>query len=259
MNNLFLLVKIRLKNWSMYRFDVLSSIIGMIIPIVGISLYWSYALRKGNLFEESAVFTPKTIIIYYIIVFFMELLYSYEIAFSVEEDISTGKMNGYLVMPCRYIIIKLSEYLSTNILYFILLLGLFCIMNIFSVVSLSLKIILAYIVILILGMTFHFLFLMSMGIVTIWLKNINNMIYFFETFFGLLAGSVMPLAILPEKIKWLIWNPFSLSVYVPSEMLVTGEIAYTKIIALILWCVGMLFVYEICWKKALSIYQAYGG
>lgn len=256
---LLALVRIRLKNWAVYRFDVLSSIMGMMIPIVGLSLYWSYTLKHESINVDSAYFSTKTIIVYYIIVFVMELLYSYEIAFSVEEDISSGRMNGYLVLPCNYMLIKLSEYVATNILYFTVLAVILITMIAFSVIKISLQILMVYLLLLILAMIFHFLFLVTLGIITVWLKNINNMIYFFETFFGLLAGAVVPLSLFPKSLKWLSWNPFSLSIYVPTEMLLTGGIPLLEPFALGIWCVVVYLIYKFCWSKALRSYQAYGG
>lgn len=258
-NKLITLVKIRLKNWSVYRFDVVSSIFGIVIPIVGLSLYWIYTLNNGSGGIESIFFSSETIIVYYIIVFVMELLYSYEIAFSVEEDIATGRMNGYLILPCKYMIIKLSEYLATNILYIVILIVILAIMNLLSVVKITPQVLCVFIIMLFLAMVFHFLFLMTVGIVTIWLKNINNMIYFLESLSSLIAGTVVPLSLFPNGFKWILWNPFSLSIYVPSEMLLTGEISLTKILVLGAWCVLAYIVYEICWSKAIHSYQAYGG
>ena len=86
--HLFALTGIRIKNWSVYRFDFFASIMGMIFPIIGLSLYWLDTL-KYNTEVEGFVFTSKTIIVYYIIVFAIDMLFSYELAFSVEEDIAT--------------------------------------------------------------------------------------------------------------------------------------------------------------------------
>ena len=111
--HLFALTGIRIKNWSVYRFDFFASIMGMIFPIIGLSLYWLDTL-KYNTEVEGFVFTSKTIIVYYIIVFAIDMLFSYELAFSVEEDIATWKMNAYLILPCNYITVKLSEFFAGN-------------------------------------------------------------------------------------------------------------------------------------------------
>jgi ABC-type uncharacterized transport system permease subunit len=82
--NLFALIVIRIKNWGAYRFDFFASILGMVLPILGLSLYWLDTLKYSVV--DSFLFTPKTIILYYIIVYAIEMFFSYELAFSVGKD-----------------------------------------------------------------------------------------------------------------------------------------------------------------------------
>ena len=135
--HLFALTGIRIKNWSIYRFDFFASIMGMILPIIALSLYWLNALEYRTE-VDSFVFTSKTIIVYYIIAFAIDMLFSFELAFSVEEDIATGKMNAYLTLPCSYITVKLSEFFAGNLLPISLLFVMVLFISLTPLVSISL-------------------------------------------------------------------------------------------------------------------------
>jgi ABC-type uncharacterized transport system permease subunit len=65
--------------------------------------------------------------------------------------------------------------------------------------------------------------------------------------------------LLPERFAWLVWNPFSLSIYVPSETLLTGTINIAAPFVLALWCFVIYALYRITWTNAMRNYQAYGG
>jgi ABC-2 type transport system permease protein len=255
--NLFALIVIRIKNWGAYRFDFFASILGMVLPILGLSLYWLDTLKYSVV--DSFLFTPKTIILYYIIVYAIEMFFSYELAFSVEEDIETGRMNSFLLLPCNYLTIKLAEFLSTNLLPCCILIALTIVISLSSMISASLIAVLVFLSLLILGMLFHFIYVMILGLLTVWFKNVNGMLYFLQTIAGLLAGAIIPLSLLPERFAWLVWNPFSLSIYVPSETLLTGTINIAAPFALALWCFVIYALYRITWANAMRNYQAYGG
>lgn len=101
--------------------------------------------------------------------------------------------------------------------------------------------------------------MMFLGLLTVWFKNVNGMLYFLQTIAGLLAGAIIPLSLLPERFAWLVWNPFSLSIYVPSETLLTGTINIAAPFVLALWCFVIYALYRITWTNAMRNYQAYGG
>ena len=254
----FALTGIRIKNWSVYRFDFFASIMGMIFPIIGLSLYWLDTL-KYNTEVEGFVFTSKTIIVYYIIVFAIDMLFSYELAFSVEEDIATGKMNAYLILPCNYITVKLSEFFAGNLLSFSLLFVLILFISLTPFISISLCSIALFFLFGALGLLFHFTYILTLGLLTVWLKNVNGMLYFLQTITGLLAGTVIPLNMLPEKMQWLVWNPFSLSVFFPSQIIFTGSASLSAFLILGLWCFVAYIVYRAVLSRALKKYQAFGG
>lgn len=257
--NVAALFLIRIKNWSIYRFDMVLAVMGMVIPIIGLTLYWTDILQQSSLISGSMIFTKKTIILYYIIAFVVELLFSYEIAFSVEEDISTGKMNGYFMLPCGYLTVKLSEYLSKNFFSCCLLLTLAAVMKLAGIVPVSLVSVFLFLLLLSLGAVFHFLYAVSLGLLTVWLKNVDGMLYFLQTFTGLLAGTVIPLSLLPQQFQWLAWNPFALSVFVPSETLLTGQVSIVTPIVSAAWCIVAFIIFRLIFSKASKAYQAYGG
>lgn len=110
-----------------------------------------------------------------------------------------------------------------------------------------------------LGLLFHFTYILTLGLLTVWLKNVNGMLYFLQTITGLLAGTVIPLNMLPEKMQWLVWNPFSLSVFFPSQIIFTGSASLSAFLILGLWCFVAYIVYRAVLSRALKKYQAFGG
>jgi ABC-2 type transport system permease protein len=255
--NLLALLSVRIKNWSTYRFDFFASILGMALPVGGLSLYWLATLN--NIAIDDFIFTPKTIIIYYVIAYAIDLIFSYELAFSVEEDISTGRMNSFLLLPCNYLTVKLAEFLGNNLIPLCILVALIIVIIVTSVISISVITISVFLLFLIMGILFHFIYVMILGLLTVWMKNINGMLYFFQTITGLLSGTIIPLNLLPDHLKWLKWNPFSLSVFIPSETLLTGKNDIWALFALALWCIALYTVYRIIWTCTMRSYQAYGG
>lgn len=243
------LVHIRLRNQLLYKFDIVSSLLGTGLQLVSILWYWRYLLTTN---QANTIYTGTTIYWYYGIVFFVELLLNYEIAFSVEEDITTGKLSHFLLLPCSYITIKLAEYISSNLFFILLFFLSFILCQLLGILTFSFS----FILLVFEGILFYFLFSMTIGFLTIWLKRVDNLLYFIETLSSLIAGTIIPISQFPS---WIQYNPFALSIGAVADSLIGTSNNPYSFLYLAGWCFIQFLILLFVKQKALKSYEAFGG
>jgi len=251
------LLGIRIRNIGVYKFDLFSTLVGSLIPFVGYVLYWLSIILYAT---DKLIYSNNDIILYYMFAFLLGFIYSDEIAFSIGEDISHGKMNAFLLLPCNYLIIKLSEYISGSIFVIVVLVILMLYISIASsIIATSISAVMYSTLLIVISVLFYFIYLTALGLITVWMKNIQGMLYFQRILTSLLSGMVIPLSLLPSKLQWLLWNPFAFTMYVPSYIMIFNEVRAEYFIAALSWLAMMIFIYKLIWKFAIKDYQAYGG
>lgn len=249
-----IMVNMQMKMLFAYKFDVISSFLSIIIPIVGLTLFWSNTPIE---YIKGTSYNSENIILYYLLVMLIEFIMTSDIAFSIEEDVAFGRLNKYIMLPFSYCWVKLIEYFIHNIFSIIILIIISILLFIsqqFSIISF-----LYFFGLIFIGMILNFYIMMSIGLLTVWIQKINGLIYFLDTFISLLSGAVIPISCYPSWLKWITWNPFALSVSLPVESIMFDNIQITYIIVLLLWVVFFYFLSRLIWKKAVKDYAAYGG
>lgn len=249
MKNLFFLIGIRLKNQLIYRYDILVSLFSNLLQLCGILLYWHFLFHEQ---QVSVPYSQTDMYWYYTIIFFIQNTVNLDLAFSTEEDIALGKLSQYILTPCSFRTIKLAEYLSQNLpflcgfLFFSLLLS----------VTGTFTISLSFFLLIIESLFFYFILSLTIGLFTVWMKRIDNLLYFLMTLVTLLSGSLVPLSRFPVMLQY---NPFALSLGSIANLLLGHGNGWKECGVLFLWCVIQYLLYLLVQKKAFKNYEAYGG
>lgn len=100
-----------------------------------------------------------------------------------------------------------------------------------------------------------------LGILTLKYQEINTFLMIKKNLILLATGTIVPLALFPEKIVKLMSRlPFYYVTYLPSMLLTgrCGEEAVPGILTLIFWCVFLQFVIAVTWKSYRKKYDGVG-
>lgn len=252
----------KLKQAIYYPFDIYSMLALSVIPIIGLMLFWSN-LTPSQL--EYLGYGYGQLTTYYLLAYALNIILSSEISFSIADDIHTGRLNDYLVMPCSYFVIKSTEVIVNNLLATMLLIllaaaGAARILPGFIAPGYDWFSVLALFVYMLLGALFNFCFAVTIGTLSVWFKRIEGLFYFQTAIVQILSGCIVPLSLLPDGMQWLKLNPFALLIYLPVDSYLFGAGSFWLNIAVyIVWIVASYITMKLVWRRAMIKYQAYGG
>lgn len=113
----------------------------------------------------------------------------------------------------------------------------------------------------ILGMIFMVQLNYFLGLLTLKYQGISTFLMIKNNLISLITGSIIPLALFPEKVVTAMRAlPFYYVVYLPS-MLLTGrcaEEAARGLLVIAVWCVAMQAVIDVTWNSYIRKYDGVG-
>lgn len=253
---------VKLKSIKIYKLNFGVMIVSGILPVIGI-LFYLLSFDEYNFLNG---YSRPQLITYYILSYILNILFSPDIAWSISDDIQTGKLNYIIITPINYIFLKLSEEVNKHIITYPILiitislayLGFFpdWLSKPYSILSLLLCF-----VSITLGSIYLTLVGVIMGLLSVWFNKINGIFYMQSALIQILSGAVIPLNWFDNWFgKILQWNPFSFIVFYPLSIYMGdyGDVLL-RLIIFIFWILLLFLITKIVWRMAMKKYQAYGG
>lgn len=252
-----------LKAQLVWRSDVIFNMLFTISKILFAYLLWRIIFQQKDMV---AGFTFHGMLSYYIISSFLsQLEMSDGISGEIFWRIRNGTFTNYMVLPINtegyFIAMEAGVvlfYLAFDFLAAVIWIFLFRIRFVFT--QEPLMIFCAALMVL-LGLLFMVQLNYYLGILTLKYQEINTFLMIKKNLILLATGTIVPLALFPEKIVKLMSRlPFYYVTYLPSMLLTgrCGEEAVPGILTLIFWCVCLQFVIAATWKSYRKKYDGVG-
>jgi ABC-2 type transport system permease protein len=246
MNKYLQLFKITFSQYLTYRLHVISQIIVSIITPLFMVLALSVSHQTGSL-------SASNLIPYYILISLTVPLTLSNIDEELDDLVTTGDINNFLLRPYRLYFWLLAKNLSEKISIFITLSPLL-------VFSLFINHISYFnLLIIILGLLLSFLLSYSfsylLGLFCFWIDEfwaIHNVKF---VLIQLLGGIVLPYSFFPVPfINFIKYTPFPyLASWVPR--FIQGSVPFSSLIFIILWIIILFFLIQLIEHKAISKYS----
>ncbi len=255
--------RIYLKAQMAWRADVIFQMIFTIAKILFAYLLWGIIFREN---QVVAGFTFHGMLSYYIIsAFLSQLDLSGGISEEITRRIREGTFSKYIVLPVSiegyFIAMEAGVVLFYLGFDFIAALMWIFVFHIQFVFTDSLFIAGCAFVIVLLGLFFMVQLNYFLGILTLKYEEISTFLMIKNNLIALVTGSIVPLALFPEKaVACMKLLPFYYVTYLPA-MLLTGrcaEEAVTGIVVLVCWCIVMQGIIVVTWKKYRIKYDGVG-
>lgn len=257
------IARIYLKTQLAWRADVVFNMLFTVSRILFAYLLWGAIFADK---EMIAGFTFHGMLSYYIINSFLtQLEMSSGISGEISERIRNGTFTKYIVIPVSvegYFTAMevgiVAFYLFFDLVAAIVWIFLFGIEFVFVQEA---GIILCALVMVLLGMFFMVQLNYFLGLLTLKFEEIGTFLMIKNNLLALVTGSIIPLALLPERIVELMkLLPFYYVTYLPS-MLLTGRCrdeAIGGIVIMVCWCMVMQLVIKVTWNKYVRKYDGVG-
>lgn len=247
--------KILFKAQIVYRFDVAMTALATIGVMLFAWILWGAAF-SGR--EAIGGYTFQTMLSYYVISSFIS---SFEksngICFEVSERIRGGTFSKYMTIPANPQLHFLSQSLGASAYYAMFsLISVVFFTLVFGVkISISadpMAILFAFAMVLI-GLVFMVCFRFFIGILTFKFQDIGFFIFVQMGLISFLTGTIVPLALLPETILYIMcFLPFAYVIYTPTA-LITGQInAVDGLVGLLVlsgWMTTMLLINQAVYNR----------
>lgn len=252
-----------LKAQLAWRADVIFNMLFTVSKILFAYLLWGIIFQQKDLV---AGFTFHGMLSYYIISSFLsQLEMSDGISGEIFWRIRNGTFTNYMVLPVStegyFIAMEIGVvlfYLAFDFLAAVIWIFLFRIQFVFTQDPL---IIVCALLMVLLGLLFMVQLNYYLGILTLKYQNIDTFLMIKNNLISLVTGTIVPLALFPEKIVRLMsCLPFYYVTYLPS-MLLTGRCggeALPGILIMTFWCVFMQIVITATWNSYRKKYDGVG-
>lgn len=247
-----------------YRGDaIIWALSGVVSPVISLAIWLSISASNQNL-----IFSKQELIVYFLLVYLVQVLTSAWGAHFVIQDIRSGKFSKYLLKPFSI----LHDYGSNNIsektfklvitLISIIILWYLLLFNQPLNIEINFLKVILFIVSIIFAGTIAFITDIIIGLLAFWVYNAYFIRDFYFIFRMFLTGSIIPIYFLPF---WLfnlsIFLPFRYMVSFPVEVLmskVTGFELLIGFVIQIVWLLVIYLLYRFVYEYGIKSNQSYG-
>lgn len=240
----------------------------LFFPVKFIILFFVWKCIYGYLTVDLA-YSMEELLGYYFILAIMEtvMIPSCTVTYEEWDDISRGKISLELTKPISYVarvyMRKLGEFIIQ------LLIGLFfvglmvVILNLFFGIHIPIKNGGWFLITVFMGFTIMVCLFQIVGHVTFWLENVLSLRDNLWNVIRILSGELFPIAMYPLVLRRIcVALPFRYIYDLPISVLL-GKTESRELIAAvmieIIWCVILIPVNAMIWRKGLKKYSAQGG
>lgn len=255
--------KIYMKTQLAWRADVIFNMIFTITKILFAYLLWGMVFQNKEMVGQ---FTFHGMLSYYIISSFLsQLEMSDGISSEIHDRIRNGTFSKYMVIPVGiekyFMAMELGVVLFYIIFDFIAAVMWIFVFQIHFVFAAEVLLIICAVIMAILGMIFMVQLNYFLGLLTLKYQGIGTFLMIKKNLAALVTGSIVPLALFPEKVVRIMQLlPFYYVTYLPA-MLFTGMCKDEAIIGIAViscWCLVLQLFINVVWEKYLRKYDGVG-
>ena len=255
--------KTYMKAQLVWRADAIFNMIFTVTKILFAYLLWGVIFRDR---EVVGGFTFHGMLSYYIISSFLsQLEMSQGVSGEIHQRIRNGTFSKYMVLPIGIEKYFLAMELGVVLFYFAFDLMAAMVWTLVFRIHFTFVgdpwIILCAVGMILAGMIFMVQLNYFLGLLTLKYQGIGTFLMIKDNLASLVTGSIVPLALFPEKVVSIMrLLPFYYVTYLPS-MLLTGlcqEEAVAGVFVITGWCLVMQGLIQITWNRYMKKYEGVG-
>lgn len=264
MRKFWLFIKFHFQARLEYRGDmVVYGLASALAPLIGLAL-WLAASNFG-----SFPYSQLDIIAYFIAVIYVSIITDQWQSWYINKDINSGDFSRLLIKPISMLFNYITENLSDSIFKISVITVVAPIAYIliprevwsqFAINPLNITL---FIIAIVLGYCVMFLLEMSVGLLAVWLYDIDFIKQFLDLSFDILAGKFIPLAFLPAFLfNVAIFLPFRYAVSFPVEILLNKLTSDQLMMGFAIeggWLVVSFLIYKLLRSSFDKAYKGYGA
>ncbi|PIS14293.1 hypothetical protein COT64_03400 [Candidatus Shapirobacteria bacterium CG09_land_8_20_14_0_10_39_12] len=252
-------------NWQKsieYRADVIGHLGMGLITFIVMYYIWSAVLKGGRTFNG---YTLSSMMTYVILTRFVHFTMRSNTARQMGEEIKEGKLSIYLVKPVNYLKLWFSIFWADRLFEIIVRLGMLLTISVFfsKVVEFyGIGRFFLFLLFLFVSLIINFLINIFLACLTFWATDIQFVRTSIVMVFQFLAGSTIPLDVLPKSIKTVsLWLPFQFTAFFPIKVYqgsLTLSATIRGVILALAWIIVMFCAVIYIWGKGIKKYEATG-
>lgn len=256
---------LQIKENLLSRFNVFSSSIYIVIPLISHLFIWKAMYFVGEGTELLAMYTLNEIITYTILGHFIDKLSNEVLTqLKISGDIKKGEINRYLVLPIHPFFSEMASHMANTIHTAITIIVGYAVIAVVFGSNIILRADFIHLVFVLLNIAtaviIGFLLNYIIGMMTFWMKDIMSLYIFTQSTFLFLSGGYMPIDLLPEAIfGFLMVTPFPYLLYFPASIYVKNLTVDNMIQGTLIgfFWVAVLFIISFSiYNKGLERYEA---
>ncbi len=262
MGKFLAVVRMAINDAVIYRSDILMWAFSLLLgPLIYLIIWLALSISGGK-----PPLTQSEFVQYYLLVMLVRTWANSWNSQFIANDIRTGAISPFLIRPIPYLSYRFGDSVGNRIIKAVFGLTAILILGIFFKVSIPNADIFQW-------LSFGLSFLMAgilmtisdiiIGLLAFWFDDITAIDEFYDVFYMIFSGVVLPLVIFPEFIqKVLIFLPFKYMLAFPVEILMgeaTGSDIALGLIIQALWLILFFGLYKFLWTKGQIKYQAFGA
>ncbi|MFX0099083.1 MAG: ABC transporter permease [Candidatus Hodarchaeota archaeon] len=258
------IMKTAMQSGMSFKFSFFMSMFVFIFPLLAMIFFWTaiYETHPSDFVISGYTFQDMvTYLLLYQFIFEISWLY---VHWDIKNDITSGRLTGFLMKPLNYPLTKICGKLGNIFLpRFISAVIIFPLLMFLFRGNISIRVdaftITFGIISTIICCALLYIFQTCLGLVSFWLEDAAPAGEFWMHFLG---GFVIPLDILPGWLQWLSSIlPFKYAVYTPVKIFMGIDQAgvFMALAIQLAWILVLTVLAKYLWKHGLRRYQAYGG
>ncbi len=255
--------KINYKTQLAFRFDIAVNVLFTIAKVL-----FAYLLWKGIFAGRSLIagFTFDAMLSYYIIHSFLtQLDMSDQISNEISTKIRAGTFSKYMVVPVNIQGYFMAQSAGASVFYLIFnLIAAFLWVFVFGInftFTADPLMMVSALLLVFLGLIFMLQLNYLLGLLTLKFQDIYLFLIIKNNLLAFIAGTLIPLALLPEPVIQIMrYLPFYYVAYLPSMLLIgrnRGELGYGLVI-MILWLLFFAVLNKITYERLRVRYDGVG-
>ena len=249
-----------------YRFDFLMNMLSTIFPIIIQVFLWT-AIYEGATEKSMYGYSFAQMLIYTCMAGVVSKFVATQVEEKVNEDIHSGGLNKFLVMPVSYILFRLVYAIGGKVFSMAVIFGLANILLFFFHFSGTYVMnpiqIAGFIPTLMLGMILNFLLFTLISLSAFWLTEVGSFFHAIGVIIMIISGGVFPVEIFGNGfVQVTQYLPFLYTTGFPIRV-ITGSVSGEKIVIgmcfQVVWSIILWIVVGIVWNRGIKRYSSVGG
>ena len=254
--------KIGFREGIEYKWAIYGNILKTLFSILFFIYVWFIIYNKLEV-EILNGFSFNELIIYFIIIYSVKLILSYDPIYSIQEKIKSGDVSIYLCRPINFIYSEISKGFGNAsnefLIYILLMIGLIS----YGFENINITYIILFFIYSFFVFIFYLLFSIMISILSFWLIEIWGLNEGLKQLFKIFSGRFFPLTFFPTwMISILIFTPFLYLEY-QLTLIFLNKIEISQILfnlsILIFWIFIIILCIHILYKKGIKKVNSFGG